>query len=229
MRSIAGDLNIPLSGSSCNFQRLAEENGESKNEGQETEPQVRLLLCPYFCEYQRFRPGQIPNTVEFDLVICMLWSRLGPPLIPMLRLPDGNLSASGTEYGIAWGMDHANKHRGIPPLNVYRNRSTPTLPLEPKPSAKPLASNGTPCRTFLQISAKTARGIPPQLLATITTSRNLRRPSKALDCGGGRQRRRRLLRCLGGRAAGATCAAGHWRDPESPNAIRDLERIEGAF
>ena len=140
----------------------------------------------------------------------------------MLRLPDGNLSASGTEYGIAWGMDHANKHRGIPPLNVYRNRSTPTLPLEPKPSAKPLASNGTPCRTFLQISAKTARGIPPQLLATITTSRNLRRPSKALDCGGGRQRRRRLLRCLGGRAAGATCAAGHWRDPESPNAIRDL-------
>ena len=54
MRSIAGDLNIPLSGSSCNFQRLAEENGESENEEQETEPQVRLLLCPYFVNISGF-------------------------------------------------------------------------------------------------------------------------------------------------------------------------------
>jgi hypothetical protein len=40
-----------------------------------------LILCPYFWEYQRFSPelgyqDQMPNTAQFDLVICILWSRL---------------------------------------------------------------------------------------------------------------------------------------------------------
>ena len=40
------------------------------------------MLCPFFREYQSFRPeadyqGQIPNTAQFDLAVCILWSRLG--------------------------------------------------------------------------------------------------------------------------------------------------------
>ena len=65
-------------------------------------------------------------------MICILWSRLGARLVPTLSLPDGSTTASGTEYEIAWAMDHANKHRGIPPVHVYRNRAKPTPPLEPK-------------------------------------------------------------------------------------------------
>jgi WD40 repeat protein/serine/threonine protein kinase len=137
MRSIAAELNVAVSACSCKFQRLAEENGRFENDGLETDDDAKLLLCPYFLEYQRFRSepgyqGQIPNTAEFDLVICILWSRLGAQLVPTMRLPDGNSSASGTEYEIAWAMDHSDKHRGIPPLHVYRNRSKPTPPLEPK-------------------------------------------------------------------------------------------------
>jgi WD40 repeat protein/serine/threonine protein kinase len=137
MRSIAAEFNVPVSADSSNFQRLAEEEGGSENGGLEPEEGVKPLLCPYFLEYQRFRPdsgyqGQIPNTAEFDLVICFLWSRLGAQVVPTMRLGDTNPSASGTEDDIAPAMDHANKHRGIPPLHVYRNRSTPTPPLEPK-------------------------------------------------------------------------------------------------
>ncbi|MGA8659381.1 MAG: protein kinase [Chthoniobacterales bacterium] len=137
MRSIAAEFDVAVSASSSNFQRLAEENGGLENGGPETEQYGRLLLCPYFWEYQWFRAGsgyqgQIPKTAEFDLVICILWSRLGARLAPTLRLPDGSSPASGTEYEVAWAMDHANKHRGIPPLHVYRNRSKPTPPLEPK-------------------------------------------------------------------------------------------------
>ena len=77
-------------------------------------------------------PGRIPNTGEFDLVISILWSRLGALLAPTLRMPDGSAPGSGTEYEIGWALDHASKNRGVPPLHVYRNCSEPTPPLEPK-------------------------------------------------------------------------------------------------
>ena len=134
MRSIAGEFSLPVSASHSNFQRLAEESGEP-----ETDPENHgaLVLCPYFWEYQRVGSdagykGQIPNTAEFDLVICILWSRLGSPFAPILKMPDGSPPGSGTEYEIAWAWDHASKNRGVPPLHVYRNCSKPTPPLEPK-------------------------------------------------------------------------------------------------
>jgi serine/threonine protein kinase len=134
MRSIAGEFNLPVSTSHSNFQRLAEEGGEP-----ETDPENHgaLVLCPCFWEYQRVGSdasyrGQIPNTAEFDLVICILWSRLGSPFAPALKMPDGSPPSSGTEYEIAWALDHARKNRGVPPLHVYRNCSKPTPPLESK-------------------------------------------------------------------------------------------------
>ena len=138
IRSIAAECNLPVSASESNFQRLAEENGESKTE---PENQGTLVLCPYFLEYQKFQldaayQAQIPNTAEFALVICILWSRLGAPTNPILRMPDGSPPGSGTEYEIAWALDHANKNKGVPPLHVYRNRSKPTPPLEPREEAE---------------------------------------------------------------------------------------------
>jgi len=176
MRSIAAEFNVALSASSSNFQRLVEEeNGGSENEEQETEHQVRLILCPYFWDYHRVRPdsgyqGQIPNTAEFGLAICILWSRLGPPLMPTLRLPDGNLPASGTEYEIAWGMDHPNKHRGIPPLHVYRNRSKPTPPLEPKAEREAFGRQWDSLQDFFANQRKNSQG---NLAATFSDYHNL--------------------------------------------------------
>ena len=134
IRSVAAKFNVPVSDSYSNLQRLAEENGRPEAE---TEHHGTVLLCPYFLEYPRIRPdagyqGQIPNTAEFDLVISILWSRLGALLDPTLRMPDGSPLGSGTEYEIAWALEHAKNNRGVPPLHVYRNSSKPTPPLEPK-------------------------------------------------------------------------------------------------
>ena len=61
------------------------------------------------------------------------------PLVPARRLARPSredagwkLPGSGTEYEIAWALDHANKNRGVPRLHVFRNCSKPTPPLEPK-------------------------------------------------------------------------------------------------
>ena len=50
MRSIAAECNLPVSDSCSIFQRLAEENGVSKNGAPKTEPDNHspLILCPYF-------------------------------------------------------------------------------------------------------------------------------------------------------------------------------------
>jgi WD40 repeat protein/serine/threonine protein kinase len=134
IRSIAAEYDIPVSGSQANSQRLAEEVGEPESA---PEHHGALVLCPYFLEYQKSNPEvsdqeRIPNTGGFDLVICIVWSRLGGPFAPGFKMPDGSPPASGTEYEIAWATDHAKKSGGVPLLLVYRNCSKPTPPLEPK-------------------------------------------------------------------------------------------------
>ena len=89
IRSVAAEFGVPVS-ALPNFERLAEDNGEPENH-------AAWLLCPYFLEYQRFQSDagyrrQMPNTAEFDLVISILWSRLGALPDPGLMMPDGRFS-----------------------------------------------------------------------------------------------------------------------------------------
>ena len=118
IRSVAAEFNVPVSATFSNSQRLAEENGGTKPE---PENHGTLVLCPYFLEHQRFKAdarcqGRIPNPAEFDLVISILWSRLGALLDPTLTMPDGGSPGSGTEYEVAWALDHAKKNSGVPPF-----------------------------------------------------------------------------------------------------------------
>jgi WD40 repeat protein/serine/threonine protein kinase len=134
MRSVAADFNLSVSDSYSNFQRLIEENG-----GLEDEPvdNGKLVLCPFFWQYQGVRldaneRAKMPKITEFEMAICIVWSRLGGLLDQTFRMPDGSPASSGTEYEIAWALDQASKNRGIPWLQIYHNRSMPTPPLEPK-------------------------------------------------------------------------------------------------
>jgi eukaryotic-like serine/threonine-protein kinase len=138
IRSVAGELNVPVSNSSGIIQRLAEQDAdpEAPEPNTETDHDASLILCPYFWEYQNYRPdpdyqGQMPNIVEFDLVICIVWSRLGSLRAP-LAIPDGGRARSGTEYEIAWALEQPGSENGRRFLQVYRNRSKPTPPFEPK-------------------------------------------------------------------------------------------------
>jgi hypothetical protein len=58
--------------------------------------------------------NQIPPTSGFDVVVCILWSRLGTPLIG----PDGKRYASGTEYEVASARESRNV-TGSPETMIY--------------------------------------------------------------------------------------------------------------
>jgi hypothetical protein len=133
VRIIAEELGIPVSVQYSNLLRDAQLL-ESPNSSIQAETN-ELILCPYFWEYQRFSPelgyqDQMPNTAQFDLVICILWSRLGTKLHPRFQMPDGSEPRSGTDFEIAWAMAQRKKTPGIPALHVYRNRSQPNPPFD---------------------------------------------------------------------------------------------------
>src|SRR6201987_1099198 len=165
IRSVAAEFNLPVSASKSNFQRLAEENGVPENDASKSEPENHgtCVLCPHFLEYGKFQldaeyHGAIPLAAEFDLVICLLWARLGPLLAPTLKMPDGSQPRSGTEYEIAWALDQASKNRGVPPLHVYRSCSQPTPSLEPKEEREFFVQQWDSCQEFFAHWEKNSEG-----------------------------------------------------------------------
>src|SRR5271165_5294020 len=133
IRMTAEELGIPVS---VQYSNLLRDQQFPESPDRSIEPEVsELILCPYFWEYQRFSPelgyqDQMPNTAQFDLVICILWSRLGTKLHPRFQMPDGTEPRSGTDFEIAWAMAQRKRTPGVPELHVYRNRSQPNPPLD---------------------------------------------------------------------------------------------------
>ncbi len=96
-----------------------------------------MRIEAYFWEEQPMRAtrgdfqAQIAEPAEFDLVVCILWSRLGSRLHPgKHRRNDGSPFSSGTEYEFE-SAAQAFAQRGRPDLLVYRRTETPFFPPEP--------------------------------------------------------------------------------------------------
>ncbi|MBX9681389.1 MAG: AAA family ATPase, partial [Gemmataceae bacterium] len=93
----------------------------------------RLRLEPIFWEHEPVRAtadyqSQFPLASSCDIVVCILWSRLGTRLPDKFAKPDGSPYASGTEFEFE---DAANAHRkrGLPDLLVYRKTAAPLADL----------------------------------------------------------------------------------------------------
>ncbi len=137
IRSIAVQFNVPVTVSYSNRLRKTKPSDKLAPLTSNGNDQDSLTLCPCFWEYPDFKSEQdyqerIPNTGQYDLVVCILWSRLGTKISPASVMPDGRQPNTATEYEIAWVLDQAKRTPDFPELHVYRNLSTPVAPLEPK-------------------------------------------------------------------------------------------------
>lgn len=96
-----------------------------------------ISIEPYFWEHEAMSATKdyqqnIPEMSAFDVVVCMLWSRLGTPLHPERHpRPDGGFFESGTEYEFFTAMS-AFKEKGTPNILVFRNFTEPRRPSRPK-------------------------------------------------------------------------------------------------
>jgi len=94
-----------------------------------------VTLEPYIWEHEPFDIAksfqeQIPKTEAFDIVLCMLWTRLGSKLHNSLKMPDGSEAPSGMLFEVAWAM-HGQRLKGLPEIQLWWKRALPEIPLEP--------------------------------------------------------------------------------------------------
>ena len=125
-RAIASEFDLLVAESSSGFQRitevdpLLEHDGDEKADDQEHQ---KFVLCLQSWDYAaQGEVRRLPDPGSFDLVVCLLGNQTGLPVHPDLRLPDGGVPASGTEYEIAWAAEHASNNHGLPVLRVYRSK-----------------------------------------------------------------------------------------------------------
>jgi hypothetical protein len=136
IRSVAAEFNLPIRFSYSNPLRGSKEEDEISVEREDLGNESTLVLSPRFWQYPELEGDdfldQIPNTGQYDLVICILWSRLGTASVQKCAMPDGSRPRSATDYEVAWVLDQWKQTPGFPGLHVYRNRATPAAPFEPK-------------------------------------------------------------------------------------------------
>ncbi|MBC8128497.1 MAG: hypothetical protein H8M99_15255 [Gloeobacteraceae cyanobacterium ES-bin-144] len=94
----------------------------------------RTRLNPIFWEHEPLLATstfqeQIVSPSEADIVICIIWSRLGTRLPGQFRRADGTTYASGTEYEFEIAAE-AHKSHGKPELLVYRKTTYPMVDLQ---------------------------------------------------------------------------------------------------
>ena len=93
----------------------------------------RVLLEPIFWEHepllatQSFQE-QIIKPSETDIVVCILWSRLGTRLPKQFTRPDGSRYSSGTEFEFEDALESFHKF-GRPDLLIYRKTAEPVVTL----------------------------------------------------------------------------------------------------
>ena len=102
-----------------------------------------VTLEPYFWEWEPVDFGQdyqsqIPSTADFDIVICLLWSKLGSRLGDKYKLPpDGKETASsGTQYELLQALHGKQQHpEKLPDLLVWVNKA-PSPPASSPPLSR---------------------------------------------------------------------------------------------
>lgn len=96
----------------------------------------RLRLTPIVWEHEPLRAtehfqSQIVPPSQTDIVICILWSRLGTRLPEQFQRKDGTRYESGTEWEFENAIE-SYRQRGTPDLLVYRKTSEAMASLKSK-------------------------------------------------------------------------------------------------
>ena len=137
IRTIAAEFDVPVTVTYSNWRKGIKPEDLVPIQGKNGSDEDKSWLCPCFWEYQDSNLDQdyreqIPNTGSYDLVVSILWSKLGTRISSACVMPDGSQPQTANEYEVAWVLDQLKRTPGFPELHIYRNQSTPPAPLQPR-------------------------------------------------------------------------------------------------
>ena len=122
---------------------------------------VRLIPIRWeqkFYEARASFQAQIPEAANCDLVIGILWSRLGSELPPdMPPMPDGEPYPSGTAYEMLTAIERS-KQKGSPSVYLFRKMAPAVLPVEDEKSRALVNHQLDRLRVFWERFIKTREG-----------------------------------------------------------------------
>ena len=146
-----------------------------------------LVLCPYFLEHQRLQLdagylGVMPNTAEFDLVICILWSRLGSLVGPDLKDAGWKRARLGNRIRNWLGVGPRRQEQGCAAVARLPQLFEADAAVGTERGARSLwLGNGTPSRSSLRVGKRTGRGTSPGFSTSIATCRSLKSSSGGIS------------------------------------------------
>jgi len=130
--SLAAEFDLAVSISYSNRLRGAKEDaGFERNDPEdESTPVVR----PFFWDHPVLERDNLPeqDQTQYDLVICLVWSRLASVPVGKCVLANGSPLSSPTNYEIDSILDQPQRAFEVQRFRVYRNRAIPDFLLEPK-------------------------------------------------------------------------------------------------
>ncbi len=116
----------------------------------------RAKLDAFFWEHEPMRatasfadPENIPPTAEFDIVVCILWARLGTMLSRRFKRRNGEPYPSGTAYEIETAVE-SYLARKAPDIMVYRRTQAVPMPVNDPAEAARRAEQLAALNAFIQ-------------------------------------------------------------------------------
>jgi tetratricopeptide (TPR) repeat protein/tRNA A-37 threonylcarbamoyl transferase component Bud32 len=138
MNSTAAEFSLPVSTAQFGCPRIVEEDLALQFDVQHEHraDHSRFVLCPLFSEGENFGDEASENELlgveRFDLIICIVWSRLGLLAKSGSMLGIGTVEDAERDLGRSSEFDDTAVIRRELGLSVYRNCNVPTPPLEPR-------------------------------------------------------------------------------------------------
>jgi AAA ATPase domain len=130
--TLAAEFDVPVNISFADRPRepIEDAGGERKDPVDESTAVKR----PIFRDRSEFEREELPerDQAQYDLVICLLWSRFPSVLVEKCLTPNGGMAWSATTCEIDFISGQLQRVSEVRRFRLYRNRATPDFPLEPK-------------------------------------------------------------------------------------------------
>ena len=149
IRLVAAEFDLPVRVSYSDPLRGSKEDAAVEHENPEDGSTPLVRACFWDCPASPRAEVSEWDQTQYDLVICLLWSRLASVPVEAGVLPNGSRPWSETDFDVDSIIGRSQANSEVQRLRVYRNRATPNSLLEPKEEREEMCRQWDEVQEFL--------------------------------------------------------------------------------
>ncbi|MBV9873813.1 MAG: hypothetical protein JO025_03710, partial [Verrucomicrobia bacterium] len=149
IRSVAAEFDLPVRVSYSDPLRGSKEDAAVEQEGPEDESKPLVRVRFWDCPDSPRAELSVWDQTQYDLVVCLLWSRLASVAVEAGVLANGSRPWPQTDFDVDSIIGRSQATSEVQRLRVYRNRATPNSLLEPKEEREEMGRQWDEVQEFL--------------------------------------------------------------------------------